>query len=480
MQRAVFTRGSPTKHIIVMTSASAVGLLTLFTVDLVDMYFLSLLGQEQLAAAIGFSGTLLFFLTAVSIGLQIAMGALVARAEGAHNRQQAGDYCTNVLVCSALVSILISFPAWFYQRELLMFLGAEGKTLAFASAYSNILLPTTPLLAMGLCAAAAMRAIGDARRSMYVTVWAALTNAALDPIFIFTFGWGIEGAALASLAARVVLLMMACRAIFLVHALPNAFRWQKLKRDMSAIVTIAAPALLTNLATPIGAAYVLKTMASFGDSAVAGAAILGRITPVAFAVVFSLSSAIGPIIGQNAGAGLYRRVRRSLRNALLLNIGYSLAMWLLLFMLSDIIVDVFDASGDAAELIRFYTHWLVAGFMFNGMLFIANAAFNNLHRAYLATVFNFSRMVLGTVPLVYLFSHWYGAAGVLTGEIAGALVFGSLAYIAVLWHVGRLENQHAVVALKHEPADDTASWPYSSPRTQLSQNCAGSTADSDA
>ncbi len=479
MQKAVFTRGSPTKHILVMTGASAVGLVTLFTVDLVDMYFLSLLGQEELAAAIGFSGTLLFFLTAVSIGLQIAMGALVARAEGAHNRQQAGDYCTNVLVFGGLVSVLVSFPAWLYQHELLMFLGAEGKTLQLASAYSNILLPTTPLLTVGLCAAAAMRAMGDARRSMYVTVWAALTNAALDPVFIFGFGWGIEGAAVASLAARVVLLSIACRAIFIVHGLPTAFRWHKLQRDMSAIIPIAAPALLTNMATPIGAAYVLKTMASFGDGAVAGAAILGRITPVAFAAVFSLSSAIGPIIGQNAGAGLYRRVQRCLVIALLLNIGYSLAVWLLLFVLTEPIIAAFDASGDAAELIRFYTHWLVAGFMFNGMLFIANAVFNNLHRAYLATLLNFVRMLLGTVPLVYLFSNWFGAAGVLTGEIAGAIVFGSLAYAAAFWHVKHLERHNEAMIPNNDSVEASAPWPYSSPRTQLSQSCARTESVSD-
>lgn len=454
-----------------MTSASAVGLLTLFTVDLVDMYFLSLLGQEELAAAIGFSGTLLFFLTAVSIGLQIAMGALVSRAEGAHDREQAGDYCTSVMVFSGLISAFISLPAWLYRDELLVFLGASGETLALASAYSNILLPTTPLLTVGLGAAAALRAMGDARRSMYVTLWAALANAVLDPVFIFGLGWGIEGAAVASLASRVVLLIIALRAILFVHALPTRFRWRKLRRDMGAIVPIAAPALLTNLATPIGAAYVLKTMAGFGDSAVAGAAILGRITPVAFAAVFSLSSAIGPIVGQNAGAGLYMRVRQSLLSALLLNIGYSLMVWLLLFLLNDAIVHVFDASGDAANLIHFYTHWLVAGFIFNGLLFIANASFNNLNRAYLATLFNFSRMLLGTIPLVYLFSRWFGAPGVLAGEMAGAVIFGSLAFVSALWYVGRLECQHQPIVAQHEPVDDVAPWPFSSPRTQLSQSC---------
>ncbi len=469
MRKAVFTRGSPTRHILVMTGASAVGLLTLFSVDLVDMYFLSLLGQEELAAAIGFSGTLMYFLTAVSIGLQIAMGALVSRAEGASDRVRAGDYCTNVMVVSACISTMISLPAWYYLEQILVFFGAAGTTLELAMDYSNILLPATPLLAVGMGAASALRAVGDARRSMYATLGGALANALLDPLFIFGFAWGIEGAAAASLAARLVLFIIACRAIVVVHGLPNRFHWQTLQRDLVAILPVAGPALLTNLATPIGASYVLKTMATFGDSAVAGAAILGRITPVAFAAVFSLSSAIGPIVGQNAGAGLYPRVRQALISALILNIAYSFGIWLLLFFLTEPIVRAFDAGGDAAELIRFYTHFLVAGFMFNGMLFIANAAFNNLHRAYLATLFNFSRMLLGTVPLVYLFSKWYGAPGVLAGEMAGALVFGCLAYAVAFWQVNRQDSRHQIIQADDAVVDDSVKWPFSSPRTQMSQ-----------
>ena len=71
------------RHVVVMTSAGAVGLLSMFGVDLVDMYFLTLLGEEELAAAVGYAGTLVFFLVSVSIGLLIALGALVARSVGA-------------------------------------------------------------------------------------------------------------------------------------------------------------------------------------------------------------------------------------------------------------------------------------------------------------------------------------------------------------------------------------------------------------
>lgn len=469
MPRAVFTRGSPTRHIIVMTGASAVGLLTLFTVDLVDMYFLSLLGEVELAAAIGFSGTLLFFLTAVSIGLQIAMGALVARAEGAHDRELAGQYCTNVMVFSTLVSCLICVPAWLYLESLLRLLGAQGRTLELAMDYSRILLPATPILSVGMGAAAALRAVGDARRSMYALLAGALANAVLDPVFIFGFGWGIQGAAVASLAARVALFALGLHAILVVHRLPTRFSWRLLRRDLGSISVIAGPALLTNVATPLGASYVLKTMATYGDSAVAGAAILGRITPVAFAAIFSLSSAIGPIVGQNAGAGLYPRVRQTLISALLLNIGYSLLVWLLLFLLQDLIVQAFDVSGEAADLITFYTTWLVGGFMFVGMLFVANATFNNLHRAYVATLFNFSRTFLGTVPMVYLLSGYFGARGVLAGELAGAIVFGGIAFFAALWLVGRLEARHQALPEQADLIEETPAWPFSSPRTHLGQ-----------
>ena len=463
---AVFTQGSTLRHILVMTGASTVGLLMLFLVDLVDMYFLSLLGQEELAAAIGFSGTLLFFLTSVGIGLQIAMGALVSRAEGNHDRSLASRYCSSVMWFSILFSALVTLPAWYYLEELLVFLGASGLTLELSLQYSNILLPSTPLLACGMCCAAALRGVGDARRSMYTTMGAAIVNAVLDPIFIFALDMGIQGAAVASLLSRLALVLIGLHAIIGRHQLSCSLHWQTMVADLNRIVPIAGPAMLTNLATPIGGSYVLKTMATFGDSAVAGAAILGRITPVAFALVFALSGAIGPIIGQNAGAALYHRVRLVLLNAMLVNVGYVLLLWLVLFLLSDTIVAMFSAEGDAAYLIEFYCTWLVIGFAFNGVLFIANAASNNLNRATQATAFNFARALLGTVPLVYFGSQWFGAVGVIAGEIAGALVWGTAAFMVVLWQVNKMQacNEKALAA---NAAESPVPSQFSSARSQL-------------
>ncbi len=435
------------RHVLVMTSASAVGLLAMFGVDMVDMFFLTMLGEQELAAAVGFAGTLLFFLVAVSIGLQIAMGALVARSEGCRRRDLAGRFCTSSLIFNTLVSVLICAVAWFFLRDLLAVLGATGITLDYATSYASILLPSMPVMVLGMSAAAGVRAVGDARRSMWATLAGSLVNGMLDPLFIFVLGWGLEGAAWASVAARIVVLIVAWHALFAVHELPGRVSFREFIENLRDILRIAIPAVLTNLATPIGASFVLMTMAQFGDGAVAGAAIMGRITPLAFAAVFALSSAVGPIIGQNAGAGLYDRVRSTLVDAMSFGAVYVLVVWLLLWWSADYIIWAFSASPEAAELILFYCHWLVPAFMFNGTLFIANASFNNLHYPHWATGFNFSKMALGTLPAVYFGALWYGPRGVMAGEAVSSVVFGVLGLFAAFALVKRLAANYTQIAL---------------------------------
>lgn len=440
--KAVFTHGSTTGHVLKMTGASAAGLLTMFGVDMVDMYFLTLLGEQELAAAVGFAGTLIFFLVSVSIGLQIALGALVARSEGAARRDLARRYCSSSLVFNALVSTVISAVAWLHLTELLQLLGATGQTLDYAVRYAGILLPNMPVLVLGMSMAAGVRAVGDARRSMWATVLGSLVNGALDPLFIFTFGWGLEGAAWASAVARLVVFAAAWHALVRVHRLPCRITMAEFFADIRPIMTIAGPAVLTNLATPISNSFVLKTMAQFGDSAVAGAAIMGRITPVAFAGIFALSSAVGPIVGQNAGAGMYDRVRSALVGAVAFSTLYVLTVWLLIGSCAHLIVEAFSASDEAADLILFYAYFLAGTFAFNGFLFVSNASFNNLHHPHWATAFNFGRAVLGTIPAVYFGALWFGPRGVMAGEAIGSMIFGVAALAGAVVLIRRLEDAH--------------------------------------
>jgi Na+-driven multidrug efflux pump len=206
---------------------------------------------------------------------------------------------------------------------------------------------------------------------------------------------------------------------------------------MAAILHVAFPAVLTNLATPIGAAYVTHSMAAFGPDAVAGQATVDRISPVAFGLIYALSGAVGPILAQNVGAGRLDRVREALRDSFTFVLATVLVAWAILASAQELIVRAFYATGVTAELVHLFCSWLAAGFLFTGSLFVANAAFNNLGYPVLSTVFNWGRATLGTIPFV-TYGARFGPAGLLVGQASGSVIFGTLAVITAFYVVGRL------------------------------------------
>jgi Na+-driven multidrug efflux pump len=115
-------------------------------------------------------------------------------------------------------------------------------------------------------------------------------------------------------------------------------------------------------------------------------------------------------------------------------------VWALLFLLQTALVAMFSATGVAAEIVRLFCTWLAAGFLFLGALFVANAAFNNLGYPILATVFNWGRATLGTVPFVAWGAARYGPKGVLIGQALGCVVFGTLAMATAFFVTHRLKR----------------------------------------
>jgi len=425
---AKFTHGSLMKHVSVMSFTASLGMLAIFAVDFVDMIFISMLGNDALAAAIGYAGTVLFFTTSISIGLSIAAGALVARSIGAENLKDAREYATSVLMIGLLMALGVVGLVFLMQDWLLALLGATGEVKSLARSYLSIILPSMPILMGAMLFGAVLRANGDARRAMLTTLFGGIVNAVLDPLFIFGFGWGLEGAALASVAARFAIFIAAIIPVIRVYdglARPKA---EFLIRDFKAVVGIAGPAILANVATPVSSAIVVREMAKFGTEAVAGMAIIGRLTPVAFAVVFALSGAIGPIVGQNFGAGLNDRVREGFFAALKFVTIYVVLISAVLFLARGPIAGIFSAEGEALELIYLFCGPLALMWIFNGWIFVGNASFNNLSHPFYSTWINWGRATLGTLPFVILGASIWGAGGVLIGQAFGGVIF---AFISV-------------------------------------------------
>jgi Na+-driven multidrug efflux pump len=310
-----------------------------------------------------------------------------------------------------------------------------------ADKFLAITLPANIPFAIGMAFSGLLRAVGDARRAMYVTLTGGIVTAFTDPLLIFGFGLGVYGAAWATVISRLVFLSVGAYGAIYIHGLVGRPVRKAVVRDFLPIMGIGAPAILANLATPAAAVYTTRVFSDFGEAAVAAIAITDRLIPVAFGVIFALTGSIGPVLSQNLGAKLMNRVRRALTESFLLSIAYVLAAWAILFLATPLIVMAFKAEGDSAHFLAFFCAWGVSAWVFIACLFVANTAFNNLGFPILATVFNWGRATLGTIPFVTLGAKYWGVEGGMMGATAGSAIFGLSAVATAYWVTARLAKR---------------------------------------
>lgn len=422
-----FVTGSLLRHILVMSGAGGVGLGAIFLSDLANIVFLSRLDDRAVLSAVGYASSILYFTISIGIGLGIAATTMVSRTLGQRRRLRAARYAVNAHIASLCAGLMAAIVIYLAIPWMLTALGASGRTHELAARYLTITTIGLPALTLAMTSASVLRAAGDARRAMNVTLYGAVVNTILDPIFIFGLDLGIEGAAWATVGARLAFLTVGLYGVVRVHRLIARPRMPTFAADLPTFTAIAVPAILTNIASPVSNAYVTAVIATHGDDAVAGWAIIGRILPVAFGAIYALSSSIGPIIGQNYGAEEGARVREAFKLALGVNVGFTLVAWIVLAILSPGLVHAFGVTGTAADLITLFDVWLAPLFAFMGALFVVNAVFNTLDYPHYATLLNWGRATIGTIPLVHLGSSLAGAQGVLTAHMAGGILFGCLA-----------------------------------------------------
>ena len=284
--RSKFTEGSVTRHLLIMMFASWIALASNMLLSLADMYFLSRLNDIDVLAAIGFSSSVIMFPNAIGIGFSIAISVLVSQALSRSGKDAASQLFSAIAFQALCLSIVLVALLIFLMPSILAQLGAEGRVYNLAYCYLWLVLLSSPLSVLLIAFASGLRAFALAKLSMWVPLIASVVNIILDPIFIEVLGFGIEGAAWATIIARVVAAVVG---IWLLHVRLDFLRLVPisfLKQCLSKVRSIAAPAVISNLFTPLGSLIVVSVVSDFGDQAMAGLAVVGSLTPILFSVFF--------------------------------------------------------------------------------------------------------------------------------------------------------------------------------------------------
>ncbi|MCO4825886.1 MAG: MATE family efflux transporter, partial [Amylibacter sp.] len=347
--KARFLTGSTMNHVVVMTLTGSLGLVFMFLVDVTTLFWVSRLGDEALMAALGFAWTIQFFTISTGIGLMIASMALVSKSIGQGKLELARQQTTSAALYTFVFQVFTAGVVIYFRREILAFAGAEGRTLEDAARFLTISVPSLPFMALGMVGSAVLRSIGDAVRSMSVTMSAGLVAMVIDPLFILGFGWGFEGAAWGIVVSRTVSAILSIWFVMRVHDMVGPVSREALRTLFKPFLAIAIPAVMTQLSTPFGNYLLTKVISAYGDGAVAGWAVVSRIAVLAFGGIFSLSGAIGGIIGQNFGAGQMDRVKQTYKDALIFCAIYTVLSWGILALVRNPVAGLFGLDGLSRE-----------------------------------------------------------------------------------------------------------------------------------
>ena len=145
---------------------------------------------------------------------------------------------------------------------------------------------------------------------------------------------------------------------------------------------------------------------------------------------------------------MWDRLERALKDSLVIIVIFSFVVSFLLWFGQESIIKLFKLDLQAADIVRLFCTFIAITFIFNGMLFVSNAAFNNLGSPRLASALNVGKATIGTVPFVILGSQYWGAGGVLIGQAAGSILFGLLAYRVAGKKILQLRKRHTGNTLK--------------------------------
>ncbi|GGB52474.1 MATE family efflux transporter [Oceanisphaera marina] len=421
-----------------MAGPMALGIVAIQAFNLVDIFFIGLLGTEALAA-ISFTFPVTFVVISLAMGLGAGLSACLGQALGAGNQQQAALFTSHSLLLALLLVCLLSVLGMLSIDPLFRLLGATEALLVLLHDYMLIWYLTMPLLVLPMVGNSAIRATGDTRTPSVVMTVAGLVNGLLDPLLIFGLGpfpeLGIKGAAMASACSW---LMASVVGIWLLWRRERLLRWPLLQPGLLFIhwrklLQVAIPASFTNLLNPLSTAVLMMILAGLGTEVVAAYGAASRIEALMLIAMMALSSVLAPFISQNTGAGQHQRSRRALLQSMRFAVGFQLGVFALLWVLAPWLADAFTDSQEVSRHLTFYLRLVPLGYGLQGCSMLLASALNGLRVSSISLLLNSIRLFGLLLPLAWLGSYWYGETGVFTGILIANILAGIIAATFAWW-----------------------------------------------
>ncbi len=404
------------------------GMIAILMFNLVDTFFISLLGTNALAA-VSFTFPVTFGLNCITMGMSVGISTSIGRLLGSGDTQSAARLTTHGLLLAVILMMLGSSLGFFTIDPLFTLMGASPDLLPIIHEYMTVWYIAIPLLVIPMTGNSAIRATGDAKSPAKIMIMAGLINGILDPLLIFGYGpfpeLGVKGAAISSGISWAVALTAS---LYLLHRREKLLTvpvFRKLKADWQQILQIGAPAGLSNALNPLSSALLMTLLAAQGTASVAafGAAI--RIESILVIGMMALGSSLMPFMAQNLGAKQPERAFKALFTAMRFAILFQLLIFIAMVPLSMPLASLFSQDTTVQAQLWHYLLVVPASYGLQAVCMLLISALNALHKTVNALIWNLLRLFGFMLPSAWIGSLYYGTEGLFIG-IAFANIIGGL------------------------------------------------------
>lgn len=392
------------------------------------MYIGHIPGEGSLAlTGIGISSPILVIIAAFSVLSGAGGASLFSIARGMGDEKRADEIMGCSLALLLIFSVVLTAVAQIFQKPLLYLFGASDNTYPYAASYTRIYTAGTLFVMLSLGMNYYINAQGFSTMGMLTVAAGAVANAVLDPIFIFVFGLGIAGAAIATVISQALSAFLVMRFLLSNRALHRIqAKYIRLGREtVWSILSLGVANFTMNVTNCLVTISCNAQLRRYGGDLYLGAmTIVGSIRDVVMMTVHGLTHGTQPVLGYNYGAGAYDRVKSGIRFTTVGVSIYAFLVWATLMLCPQPFISLFNNEAELTTLAARCVRLHFAAFFLMALQIVGQCVFVGLGRTKNATFFALLRKIVIVVPLVYILPRFFGADGVFLSEPISDIVGG--------------------------------------------------------
>ncbi|MBQ3718173.1 MAG: MATE family efflux transporter [Methanomicrobium sp.] len=448
--------GDPRKALIKLSVPMIAAMILLSVYNVIDAVWVSGLGSDALAA-VGFTMPLIIIVIGLGNGIGAGVNSLISRLIGAGEKARADNAAMHAFCITAAISILITVPLLLFLKPLLFALGADS-TIDLAYRYAIILFTSIAFFLFLNIGYAVFRSEGDMKRPMYAMAASSILNIVLDPIFIYVFDWGIEGAAWASVVsvAAVSAVMVYW---FRFGKSYLTFSWKCFKFDGKIVLDtlkVGIPASMEYLLIAIIVVIMnLLLVDVANEDAVAVYTTVWCVVMFAIVPLVAISTAAISIYGANFGATRYDNLKVTLLYGTGIGVALSIVIAVIVCVFAHEIAYLFTYADGSAHLAGDFAAFLrimCILFPFAALGLMANSLFQGIGKGGTSLAISLFREVIFSAVFAYILAEnmGFGQLGVWWGGLLGYIAGDSLGFVWAYLHIRRLLSRNG--AHEEKPA----------------------------